>query len=96
MLGSDDILPKSSAVAPDGTKNGDGLPEVASRDTEGPSATSNSGLTVTVGDRGPNDIPATSEGEPQDAATPVVVSVKQTIGVSVCRNRILHSESPLP
>ena len=71
MLATDEIA--SSALEPVATKNGEGLPEVVRRATEGPNATSNSGLTVTVGERGPKEMLAPS-AEVQDAATPVIVS----------------------
>mmetsp|Transcript_4286 Transcript_4286/g.9500 ORF Transcript_4286/g.9500 Transcript_4286/m.9500 type:complete len:233 (-) Transcript_4286:101-799(-) len=62
----------SSEAEPAATRNGEGEPAVVSRADEGPSATSNSGLTTTVGERGPRDAPRLSPPDVQDAEAPVV------------------------
>jgi hypothetical protein len=67
----------SSEAEPAATRNGEGEPEVVSLADEGPSATSNSGLTTTVGERGPSDVPMLSPPDVHDAEAPVIkISVR--------------------
>jgi hypothetical protein len=66
------IATLSSGEEPATTRNGEGDPEAVSRDTDGPRATSNCGLTTTVGERGPRDAPIHSTPDVQDADAPVV------------------------
>ncbi len=69
----------SSGAEPVATTNGEGEPEVVSLATEGPSATSNIGLTTTVGERGPRNDPRLSTPVVQDTEAPVVdISARET------------------
>jgi hypothetical protein len=73
------MLMASSGKEPAATRNGEGEPEDVRRATDGPIATSNEGLTTTVGERGPRDAPIISPPDVHDAEAPVVeISAEET------------------